>query len=302
MKQINRRKFLKRGSIFTSILAVSPLGFKLRKSILKISIPNFTKDIQVIHSSGLKAQIDSVEFIGGLNSMQKVFKEASKSIIYVDSGNFLSQNLDFESNLFFVKNLVSSGLTLAVLGSYEMALPSVDLQKLIRESKLKVLGSNLENKGLVLGETYFSRAIITSGKYKVGILSVSDTSCTSLNSKALELRLLYQCDLIIGVGNPPVTNLADGQNYFDQLHEVDHLLVGDQFSMPLGTRMIHSKKGKEIWVSRPADLGRFIGSFQYKFNSDYKICQFSNDSFIPGNDSIQRKFALLHQSLNPKLV
>lgn len=302
MKKNNRREFLKSGSIATSLLALGPIGLGSRKSILKIRVPNDTNSVQLLHSAGLKAQEKPLDSIGGLSSIQDLLREISDAPVYLDSGNFLARDLDFENNLSFVKNLVSSGLALATLGTQEMALPSADLQKIIRESKLKVLGNNLENKGLILGETYFSRAIISSGKYRVGILPVSGASCTSLNSKAMELRLLYQCDLIIGLGNPPVSGLKATQSYFNQSHEMDHFLLDDQFSMPLGTQVVHSKKGKEIWVSRPAELGRFIGKFQYQINPAYKICQLSNYSTIPGKATNPQKMALLYQFSDQNLV
>lgn len=302
MKKNNRREFLKSGSIATSFLALGPVGLGSRKSILKIKVPNDTNSVQLLHSAGLRAQEEPLDSIGGLSSIQDLLRETSGFPVYLDSGNFLARDLDFENNLSFVKNLVSSGLALATLATQEMALPSADLQKLIIESKLKVLGNNLENKGLVLGETYFSRAIISSGKYRVGVLPVSDASWNSLTSKALELRMLYQCDLIIGLGNPPVSNITDSKSYFDKSHEIDHFLVDDEFSMPLGTQVVHSKKGKEIWVSRPAGLGCLIGSFQYQINPAYKICQLSNNSTIPGNATNQRKMALLYQFSDQNLV
>ncbi|WP_297337897.1 hypothetical protein [Algoriphagus sp.] len=302
MKKNNRREFLKSGSIATSLLALAPIGLGAGKSLLKVKVPNSTNQIQVLHSAGLKGQIEPLDSIGGLRSIQELRVEKSAASIYLDSGNFLTKDVGFERNLAFLRNLVSSGLTLATLGKQEMEFPSNELQKLIQESKVKILGNNLEGNGLILGETYFTRAIITSGKYRVGVLPVSGASLGSLTSKALELKLFYQCDLVVALGNPSGMSFSEAKNYFGHSHQIDHFLVDDEFFMPLGTRVVHSKKGKEIWVSRPADLGRFVGNFQYQFNSAYEICQLSNHSCIPGKASNPQKMAFLHQFSAQNLV
>lgn len=301
MKNNTRRDFLRSSTLLASMAAFSAPKFFKDKALFQFTASTSDGLIPLIHTGGLKGAMTGVEKLGGLNPIQSYIQSYSQGPIFLDSGNFTDPVHDFYSNLDFLTELVRSGLSLATLGKNELLTPPADLKMLVEKSGVKILGNALDKYGLVLGSTYYSKAIIRWGKYKVGVLPTRGISLSELNRKALELKLLHQCDIILGLGPVPFSAKLDLLK--SKHHEVNHYFCDAEDTFPLGTQVFQSKKQTEFWISKPGEMGKYLGVFDYTINKDYRIHHFNNLSFVPGEAGLNNKMAFLSQSFtNPNQI
>lgn len=295
MKNNTRRDFLRSSTLLASMTAFSAPKFFKDKALLQITAPTSEGQISLVHTGGLKGAKAGIQQLGGLNSIQSYLQTRSQGPIFLDSGNFINPDQDLSFNLEFLTELVKSGLSLSTLGKNELQMPAADLKPLVEKSGVKILGNALEKNGLVLGSTYYSKAIIGWGKFKVGILPTRGISLSEINRKALELKLLHQCDLTLGLG--PIPFSANLDLLKSKHHEVNHYFCDSDDSFPLGTQVFQSKKQSEFWISKPGEMGQYLGVFDYTINKAYRLHHFNNLSFVPGDTDQNKKMAYLSQSL-----
>lgn len=239
--------------------------------------------------------------MGGLEAIQSELLGRSNTPVFLDSGNFINPLNSLTDNLKYLKQLVNCGLHMATLGENERSQSPADLAMLVEQSGIRILGNSLEKNGLVLGKTYFTKAIIQCGKYKIGVLPTSNASLSEINRKAIELKLLHQCDLLIGLGTLPLQ--GDLSRLQQRHHEIHQYLINAEDQSAVGTRIFKSSQGMEFWVSKPGIMGKYIGAFEYTLNPSYQLRHFANHSFIPGEANWNKKMAFLSQSShfpNPK--
>ncbi|PRY85099.1 hypothetical protein CLW00_1146 [Mongoliibacter ruber] len=293
MKKNSRREFLRSGSVLASVAAFSPFRLSYSNALLEVKFEGQTSHLQIVHTAGLHGTYTNPDQIGGLNPLGEYLKKLQTTPLFLDAGNFLNPDLSLDENLKFAKDLVSSGVKMVALGKSEMSFSNADLKFIISESGLKVIGNKLESKGLKKGESYFTKAIVQFGKYRIGVLSTQGLTLSKLNAYGMEMKLLHQCDALIGLGDVPI-NLSNKQNLrldaFD--HEVTHYLLGLTDQVGVGSRIIHSPSGKEVWISKPAEKAKLVSSFIYSMDKDYKINNLTNLSFVPGNASRDKMLAI----------
>ncbi|RIW12976.1 hypothetical protein D0X99_17945 [Algoriphagus lacus] len=294
MKKKTRREFLRSSSIVASLAAFSSSKLFNDKTILYLKTNTSDTKISLIHSGGLNGARHNPDQLGGLEAIQAQLLSSPSSRIFLDSGNLINPDQSIGDNLEFLNQMVKSGLNIATLGMNESNLPTKDLAYLVENSGLKILGNSLEKQGLVLGKTYFSRAVVQWGKYKIGVLPTRNATLSDINRRGLELKLLFQCDLVIGLGPlPQEGNLTLLQR---RHHEVYHYFVDANDQLPVGTHVFKSTKGIEFWMSKPGNQGKYLGAFEYTLNSAYQLRHFANLSFMPGEASWNKKMAFLAQS------
>ncbi len=293
MKKNSRREFLRSSTALASLTTISTPWFLKDKAILHLTVPTDKATISLIHTAGLKGAIEGVGQIGGLNAIQGYLQSCPQSPIFLDTGDFMNAERDRSFNLDYLNELVRSGLMLTALGESEMNIPKADLHYLIEHSGAKILGNALEKNGLILGETYYSKAIIQWGKYKVGVLPTRGISLSEINRKGLELKLIHQCDLILGLG--PIPLAARMESLKSKHHEVNHYLSDSGNSFPLGTQVVRSSKQSEFWISKSGEFGQFLGVFHYTMNPAYQVHHITNLSFVPGDANMAKKMAYLSQ-------
>lgn len=301
MKKNTRREFLRSSTLLASLAAFSAPKFFKDRALLYLTAPTSEGQISLIHTGGLQGTKEGVEKLGGLNAIRSYLQSRSQGPVFLDSGNFINPIHGLTSNLDFLTELVESGLTLSTLGKNELQMSPTDLKLLVEKSGVKILGNALDKYGLVLGSTYYSKAIIRWGKYKVGVLPTRGISLSELNRKALELKLLHQCDIILGLGPVPFSAKLDLLK--SKHHEVNHYFCDAEDTFPLGTQVFQSKKQTEFWISKPGEMGKYLGVFDYTINKDYRIHHFNNLSFVPGEAGLNNKMAFLSQSFtNPNQI
>jgi hypothetical protein len=301
MKKNTRREFLRSGVLMASLTAFSTPRFLKDEAILRIDVSSIDPNISLLQSGGLNGIYSNPDLLGGLQAIQMYIQSKGANSVLLDSGNFIDPDQSIDYNLEYLKELINTGLSVAAIGNHESELPPQDLHFLVKNSNLKVLGNSLEKNGLVLGETYFSKAIIQWGKFKVGILPTRNASLSEINRRGLELKLLHQCDMLIGLGPLPLS--GDLKQLVKKHHEVNHYFVDSEDKSLLGTQVFKTSKGMEFWVSKPGNHGKYLGVFAYTINQSYKLNHFSNYSCIPGEATWNKKMAILSQSShfpNPK--
>lgn len=293
MKKNTRRDFLRSSSLAASFAAFSSPKLFQDKAILHLNANTSDPKISLIHSGGLNGIQYNQDQLGGLEAIQKQLHSRSFSSIFLDSGNLINPNYPILENLEFLKQVVTCGLSMTTLGNHELNLPTKELIFLVENSGIRILGNSLEKNGLVLGKTYFSKAVIQWGKYKIGVLPTRNASLSDINRKGLELKLLHQCDLLIGLG--PLPNQADLDSLQRKYHEVHHYFIDTNDQSPVGTRVCKSSQGMEFWVSKPGSQGKYLGSFEYTLNPSYQLRHFDNLSFVPGEANWDKKMDFLAQ-------
>ncbi|GAB2612174.1 hypothetical protein GCM10026987_07280 [Belliella aquatica] len=250
--------------------------------------------LRVVHTADLNGMYANDDQIGGLNALGEYLNKLESSPLFLDAGNFLNPQKSLEENLKFAKDLVKKGVQIVSLGKSEMSFSAADLSYIISESGLKVIGNNLESKGLIVGKTYYTKAIVKFGKYRLGILPTQDLTLSALNRKGLEMKILDQCDTLIGLGGLP-TNFSNSKisSLGAKEHEIKHYLLNASDKIGVGSQIILSSSGKEIWISNPSEKAKLVSSFAYSMDKDYQINNISNLSFVPGNIPRVKMFAIL---------
>lgn len=299
MSQNSRRAFLKSGTMLAGLTALNPMDILFKdKNTLNRTLTTSPHKFQLIHSAGIGGQLSLPQShtFGGLQRIEEQIQSMEFAPLLVDAGDFLDPAGDYSAHLNVLEKLKGCGYHFLSLGKTEWNMAPEVLKRLIQESGIAIIGSNLERIGLEKGKDFYENAIVTIGKYRIGVLAINDSfsgnsgelnkNIRSGSRAAQYLKLLKNCDLVIALSNYTESNSASFRKSIAcNSTFIDFVLDGQTKQAVPGVKVLKTSQNKELWHAQVADKGRFITVLEIQMNSNYHMSHVANRSGVPGNSN-----------------